>query len=139
MNMQIYRVFLAFFLSFFSIHSYAQCEAVAEQCKHQMDVLSSSLGGSVHQVLWLNDVMQLPVTLREGTRYYLASCSASSVQSHYRILDDKQGELFNSVGHDKESHAEFVATSTVNGNIEIALQTMLEKPICTAFAIGFAK
>jgi hypothetical protein len=137
--MQKYRLVLVFFLSLFSIHSDAQCESIAEQCKQYMDALSSSLGGSVHQVLWLNDVMRLPITLRSGTHYYLASCRSPAVSLQYRILDDEQRIIFDGAAQNNAQYATFIAPSTANGHIEIALQSVLDKPICTAFAMGFAK
>lgn len=136
--MQKYFLLMTFLLSVFSVNTHAQCDTVAEQCESHMDSLSSVLGGSVHQVLVLNDTMRLPVTLNAGTQYYLASCSAlPNVQ--YRILDANDRVLFESDAQHNGQHETFFAQSSVNGNIEVALTTPLAQPICTAFAMGFVK
>ena len=136
--MQKYFLLVVSFLCVISVNTHAQCEAVAEQCESHMDGFSSLLGGSVHQVLVLNDTMRLPVSLRSGTQYYLASCSLlPNVQ--YRILDTNDRVVFESDVQHNGQQTTFFAESAVNGNIEIVLKTPLAQPICTAFAMGFVK
>ncbi len=134
-------------LSLLSFNSYSQCGDVVEQCRDKLKLDPLSQGGSVQQLLLLNDNIRLLISLAANTTYRVAFCSGqSNNEMFYRIVDKKNNTLayydepeaeLESVEYEAEPYTQFVSQQAGRGLIVARLQRRTEAPVCAALAIGF--
>lgn len=114
--------------------SYEQCEAIAQQCKQSIMRDQPAMGGSVQQVLWFNQTMQLPLALQSNSRYRLAACAEAPEQTiSFSILNESEDHY---VADKQDAYTTVVTKASVNATIELSLQPELAEPVCAAFVIG---
>lgn len=150
-------LFLATLLA--SANSLGQCEDIVAQCRDKVNSDPLLLGGSVQQLLLLNDTIRLPISLSSNTRYRMAVCSADEANViAYRVLDDHDKQIASYGGPNEQpledgrllededempisfqvARAGHGATQgTTQGTIEATLSHRTLEPICAALAIGF--
>lgn len=133
--------FIFIVVAIISVNSHGQCNDVVQQCRDKINSAPLSLGGSVQQLLLLNNTIQVPISLAANTTYRVTACSADSTQEMtYHILNADNNVLFKSVANSSvNAYESFQVTDATQGMVYAQLTEPTIEPVCAALVLGSEK